>query len=130
MTDTSIDEAGPLRLKLDLPGLPPEQAAALGREIGALDAVEDATAAPTRFALGGIVMLVQLAGGALANAGAVASVVERLVALVRGKGVTGAKIELPGGGSIEVDHASVEDIERLVAAVDGGRVEAPAAGGG
>ena len=75
-------------------------------------------------------MLVQLAGGALAHAGTVASVVERLVALVRGQGVTGAKIELPGGGSIEVDHASVEDIERLVAAVDGGRVEAPAPGGG
>jgi hypothetical protein len=130
MTDTSTSGTAPLRLKLDLPGVAAESAAELGREIGALDAVEAASAAPTRFALGGIVMLVQLAGGALANAGAVASVVERLVALVRGKGVTGARIELPGGGSIEVDHASVEDIERLVGAIGGGRVDAPAVGGG
>ena len=36
--------------------------------------------------------------------------------MIRGKGVTGAKIELPDGTKIEVDNASVDDIERLLTA--------------
>lgn len=130
MSETSMGETTAMRLRIELPNAEPKSAGDLSREIGALDEVEDASTAPTRFALGGIVMLVQLAGGALGSAGAVASVVERLVALLRGKGVTGAKITLPGGGSIEVDHASVEEIERLVGAVGGTSAEAPAVGGG
>jgi hypothetical protein len=129
MTDDVTDDTAGLRLRLDLPGVAPDAAAELGREIGALDAVQAATAAPTRLGLGGIVMLVQVAAGALGSAGTVVSVVERLVALLRGKGVTGARIELPGGGSVEVDHASVEEIERLVAAVGGGREVGTSAGG-
>jgi hypothetical protein len=120
MTDTSTHDTSAMRLKVDLPDHAADAADELSREIGALDAVETASAAPTRFGLGGIVMLVQLAGGALANASTIASVIERLVATIRGQGVTGAKITLPGGGTIEVDHASVEEIERLVGAVGAG----------
>ncbi len=40
--------------------------------------------------------------------------------MIRGRGVQGAKIELPNGTTIAVDSASVEDVERLVRAAASG----------
>jgi hypothetical protein len=42
--------------------------------------------------------------------------VQKIVGLVRGRGIEGATLKLPDGTEISVDRASAADIERLIAA--------------
>ncbi len=73
------------------------------------------TSSDTR-SLTAALLLVKVVGGALADVATTVPIVEKVIGMIRGKGVTGAKIELPDGTRIEVDNASVDDIERLLTA--------------
>lgn len=42
--------------------------------------------------------------------------VQKVVGLIRGRGIEGATLKLPDGTEISVDRASAADIERLIAA--------------
>jgi hypothetical protein len=64
-----------------------------------------------------ILAWVQVASPVVGVAGAVTGVVSKVVELIRGSGVSGAVLTLPDGGVVQVDHASAEDIERLVRVV-------------
>jgi hypothetical protein len=57
---------------------------------------------------------VKVAGEVIATTAAALPVIEKTVALIRGKGVKGAKITLPGGATLQVDSASADDIRRIV----------------
>ncbi len=70
--------------------------------------------------LAGALILVKVIGGALSDVAAALPVIRKIVETIRGAGVTGAEIELPNGAKISVDNASVDDIERLIAAASGG----------
>jgi hypothetical protein len=49
------------------------------------------------------------------------TMVERLIAVIRGKGLSGVVIELPNNaGTVKVDSASAGDMEKLLKAVRGG----------
>ncbi len=78
------------------------------------------TSADTR-SLAEAILLVQVVGGVLSDLGGAVSLVESVIGLIRRKKVIGATSELPDGTKIEVDHASADEIERLVAAATGRR---------
>jgi hypothetical protein len=61
-----------------------------------------------------ILVWVKLAAGVITAAGAAMPVIQQVVELIRGKGIKGAKINLPGGATVEVDEASTSDIERVL----------------
>jgi hypothetical protein len=65
-----------------------------------------------------------VAGPVLQNVGTALPVVQKIVELLRGRGVSGATIELPDGTKISVDNASAADIEHILEAAkkaDAGR---------
>jgi hypothetical protein len=100
---------------IELPeSVPRADAAEIAAELRNVDEVV-ATSSDTR-ALGEVLLLVQAVGGAFSAVSTAVPLVQKVVQLIRGKGVTGAKIELPNGTKLEVDSASVEDIERLLSA--------------
>jgi hypothetical protein len=61
-----------------------------------------------------ILLWVQIAGGIVTAAGGAAVLVERVVRLLRGKGIKGATITLADGAVLQVDSATASDIERLL----------------
>jgi ferric-dicitrate binding protein FerR (iron transport regulator) len=87
---------------------------AVEQEIRDLDEV-NATSAEAR-SLGAALMIIQGAAGVLSSASTALPIVHKLVEAIRGRGVQGAKIELPDGTKISVDSASADEIERLVQA--------------
>lgn len=91
-----------------------QEAATLVSALSEVDGVEE-TSADTR-SLTAALLLVKVVGGALADVASALPILEKVVGMIRGKGVTGAKIELPDGTRIEVDSASVDDIQRLLSA--------------
>jgi hypothetical protein len=44
--------------------------------------------------------------------------IKKIIATIRGKGITGAKIKLPNGTEISVDNASHEEIEKILKAME------------
>jgi hypothetical protein len=57
---------------------------------------------------------------AIAVAGLVSAalpLIKRIVAMIRNKGIIGAKIKLPGGAEISVDNATSEEIEKIFATI-------------
>jgi hypothetical protein len=101
-------------LEIELPrSVSEEDQAALEEALVQLDEVEDAGPTETRaidpVSLG---LWISLAADAVGLASAVGKVVE----LIRGRQIEGAKLKLPDGTEISVDRASVKDIERLLAA--------------
>ena len=79
--------------------------------------VEDAGVSETRSIDPESIMLwVKLAGSVITAASAAIPVIKQVVDLLRSKGVKGAKINLPGGATLQVDEASSKDIERLLQA--------------
>lgn len=50
-------------------------------------------------------------------AGPVIDILQKLIGTIRGQGLKGVTIELPNGGVIKVDTASVKEIEKIVTAV-------------
>jgi hypothetical protein len=101
-------------LEIELPeSVPPEDVAGLEQALRQLDEVEDAGPTETRaidpVSIG---LWLSVATDALALAPALG----KIVGLIRGRGIEGAKLKLPDGTEISVDRASVADIERLLAA--------------
>jgi hypothetical protein len=43
--------------------------------------------------------------------------IKKIIAMIRTKGILGAKIKLPSGAEISVDNATSEEIEKIVAAI-------------
>jgi len=43
--------------------------------------------------------------------------IKKIVAMIRTKGILGAKIKLPSGAEISVDNATSEEIEKIVEAI-------------
>lgn len=84
-------------------------------ELNQLEEVEE-TSEPTRSVVGAALMIVKVAGPVLEGVSTAVPIVQKIVALIRGKGVSGAKIELPDGTKVSVDSASAADIERLLSA--------------
>ncbi len=80
-----------------------------------LDAVADAGADPDRGVDPASIMVwVQVVGGVLGAAGAAVPIIKKVAEIIRGKGISGAKIKLPNGAEIAVDNASLNEIERLL----------------
>ncbi len=59
---------------------------------------------------------IQLATDIFGAVGSGMPIVQKIVELVRGKGIKGAKIVLANGGSVSVDEISVKDLERIIRA--------------
>ena len=63
---------------------------------------------------GEVMMWIKVGSGLLSLASTAVPVVKRVVDAIRGKGLKGVKLELPGGAKLEIDSASVEEIDKLV----------------
>jgi len=101
--------------RIELPeDLSHEDVTLLVQELHEVDEVVE-TSSDTH-SLTGALVLVKVVGGVLGNVATAVPIVQKVIETIRGKGVTGAKIELPDGTKLSVDNASVEDIERLLAA--------------
>jgi hypothetical protein len=85
-------------------------------EVEGLDDVEETSSATERSVIGAALLVVSVAGPVLEHVATAVPVVQKIIEAVRGRGVTGATIELPDGTKISVDNASAEDIERLLEA--------------
>jgi hypothetical protein len=108
-----VETSGP-DLSVTLPsGTPPDTVHAIAAEIAQLEEVEQTTSGDRSF-LGAALVLVNVVGPALEGATSALPLIQRIVELVRGRGVSGASIELADGTKISVDSASVADIERLI----------------
>jgi hypothetical protein len=108
-------------LSIELPeGTSQDTLQELSDELSQLEEVEE-TSAPQRSVIGTALMVVQVAGPVLEAVSTALPIIQKITGLIRGKGVTGAKIELPDGTKIAVDNASADDIERLLNAATGSR---------
>ena len=102
-------------LSIEFPEGTPQQAIrTVTEQLGALDEVEETT--EPRSVVGAALLLVKVAPAVLKGAATAIPLVEKIVHLVRGAGVSGVKIELPDGTKVSVDSASAADIERLLRA--------------
>jgi hypothetical protein len=101
-------------LEIELPpSVSEEERAELEEALRQLDDVADAGPTETRaIDPASIGLWIKLAADALGLAPAIGKV----VGMIRGRQIEGAKLKLPDGTEISVDRASVEDIERLLAA--------------
>jgi hypothetical protein len=100
-----------------LPGKDAATGKRVSEGLNALPEVDSATPEATRFVdPAAVTLFVQLAGSVLGVAATAVPIIQKIVETIRGKGVSGAVIELPGGGKLSVDNASVKDIERLIRA--------------
>jgi hypothetical protein len=103
-------------LSIEIPeGASQETLRELTDDLRRLEEVEE-TNEPTRSVVGTALVLVKVAGPILEGVSTAVPVVQKIMGLIRGKGVAGAKIELPDGTKLAVDSASAADIERLLEA--------------
>jgi hypothetical protein len=110
-----VETSGP-DLSVTLPsGTSIETAQALAVDLDQLEEIEQTTSGDRSF-VGAALVLVKVAGPALESAATALPLIQKIVELVRGRGVSGASIELADGTKISVDSASVADIERLLEA--------------
>jgi hypothetical protein len=104
-------------LSIEFPrGTPPDTLQSVADELDQLDEVDETSAPTERSVIGAALLLVNVAGPVLQNVATALPVVQKIVEALRGRGVTGATIELPDGTKISVDNASAEDIERILEA--------------
>jgi len=90
---------------------------ALEEAIRQLDLVDDAgISVPRAIDPASVLLWVKLASTVIGGIGTAIPVIEKIVALIRGKGIRGARIELPGGARLNIDEASSAEIERLLKA--------------
>jgi hypothetical protein len=104
-------------LSIEFPrGTPADTVQSVAAELDQLDEVDETTAPTERSVIAAALLLVNVAGPVLQNVATAVPVVQKIIESLRGRGVTGATIELPDGTKISVDNASAEDIKRLVEA--------------
>jgi hypothetical protein len=94
----------------------PDTVQSVADELDQLDEVDDARPETERSILAAALLVVNVAGPVLQNVGTALPVVQKIVELLRGRGVSGATIELPDGTKISVDNASAADIEHILEA--------------
>lgn len=104
-------------LRIEFPhATSPDTVQTVADELNRLDEVAETTPATERSVLGAALLLVNVAGPVLQNVATALPVVQKIIESIRGRGVSGATIELSDGTKISVDNASVEDLERLLEA--------------
>jgi hypothetical protein len=104
------------RFKIDLPAdVEAAKAQHLLAELKALDGVQSAGTLTTRgldpASLG---LWVQLASGIVATAAAAMPVLQKIVELVRGRGIKGAKLTFADGTTLSVDAISARALKDLL----------------
>jgi hypothetical protein len=104
-------------LRIEFPRETPQHTVrSVADELDRLDEIDETSAETERSVLGAALLLVNVAGPVLQNVATALPVVQKIVELLRGRGVSGATIELPDGTKISVDNASAADIERILEA--------------
>jgi hypothetical protein len=104
-------------LRVEFPrGTSPDVVGSVADELEGLDDVEKTSAPTERSVIATALLVVNVAGPVLEHVATAVPVVQKIIEALRGRGVTGATIELPDGTKISVDNASAEDIERLLEA--------------
>lgn len=104
-------------LSIEFPrGTPSDTVQSVADELEQLEQVDETNTPTERSVIGVALLLVNVAGPVLEHAATALPVVQKIVEAIRGRGVTGATIELPDGTKISVDNASAEDIERILEA--------------
>jgi len=104
-------------LRIEFPrDTPQDTVRSVADEVDQLDDVDDTRPETERSIIGAALLVVSVAGPVLQNVGTALPVVQKIVELLRGRGVSGATIELPDGTKISVDNASAADIEKILEA--------------
>lgn len=67
---------------------------------------------------GSIMIWVELVAGVLGGVSAALPLVQKVIKIVRGKGISGVNIKLPNGADISIDNATASEIERLLRTVE------------
>ena len=103
------------------PDVPEQELDALEAEVRRIDEVEDAGPTASRaIDPAAIGLWIETAGGILASVGTAIPVIEKVLALVRGRGIQGAKITFADENgapiTIEAERASARELERLISA--------------
>src|SRR5512142_985399 len=104
-------------LSIEFPrGTSADTVQSVAADLDRLDEVGETEAPTERSVIAAALLLVNMAGPVLQNVSTAAPVIQKIIESIRGRGVTGATIELPAGTKISVDNASAEDIERILEA--------------
>ena len=104
-------------LSIEFPrGTPPDTVQSVADQLEQLEEVDQTDTPTERSIVGAALLLVNVAGPVLQNVATALPVVQKIIESIRGRGVTGATIELPDGTKISVDNASAQDIERILEA--------------
>jgi hypothetical protein len=105
---------------IELPaGVPDSHLDDLQDELKQLDGIADAGSEGARsIHIATIGLWVQAAGGVLTLVSTAVPVIEKIVSMIRGKGIKGATITLANGTSISVDEVSAKDLEKMLQAVN------------
>jgi hypothetical protein len=91
---------------------------AIQSKVRALDVITDTGCMATRSLDPSSVMVwVQLVSGTLSLLGTAVTLIQKVIEIIRGKGISGATIKLPNGAEISVDNATASDIEKCLRAV-------------
>ena len=102
------------RLSIELTGADSAQARDLAEEIESVEGVEFAgTLAARSVDPASLGVWLQLATTAVATAGAAAAVVEKVLGLIRKKGISGV-LKFPDGTSLTLDNISAADLTVLL----------------
>ena len=99
-------------------GTNPQIAEGISGEIRGLEGVVNAgTTADRALDVAALAVWLTFSGDAMGLANTAFELVQRIVGVIRGRGIQGVTIELPNGAKIAVDHASAADIQKLVDAL-------------
>ncbi len=89
------------------------------KEIQAVESVKD-TRSPVQRSVdpATIKVWIEVAIGVVGFVSAAMPLIKKVIAMIRNKGIAGAKIKLPSGAEISVDNASPEEIEKILKAME------------
>lgn len=89
------------------------------KEIQAVESVKD-TGSPVQRGVDPATLKVwiEIAVGVVGFVSAAMPLIKKVIAMIRHKGISGAKIKLPSGAEISVDNASPEEIEKILQAME------------
>jgi hypothetical protein len=89
------------------------------KEIQAVESVKD-TRSPAQRGVdpATIKVWIEVAISVAGFISAAMPLIKKVIAMIRSKGISGAKIKLPTGAEISVDNASPEEIEKILKAME------------
>lgn len=92
----------------------------LSAELRRLEGVSGSgTTASRGLEIAALAVWLTVSSDAVGLANSAFELVQKIVDLVKGKGIQGVSIELPNGAKISVDRASAADIQKIVGALQG-----------